>query len=172
MAIDIFANEGTTVQFAIVNNGVVPLTYRYCVDCTTFDTGTPSSVMVQESSYAGTYMFRYAHLNVSSGVPSRASGWTRRGPFSLEPVGSRFLGRLAKQVCAMTHRAMQSRAGQTEAATNPVGQLTSAGYVHPILICTKERLTAPGMGACRRTTMVTAFSRHMARPYEATFPAA
>ncbi len=171
MAVDIFANEGATVQFSIVNNGIVPLTYRYCVDCTDFKTGTPSSVMVQVSSSAGTYMFRYAHLDVSSAVPSRASGWSASRTVQPGASGQQVLGTLSE---VSVHYDDDGNAipgwangscGQSDGDTDIGGLCSSDPHLH------QGASNGSWNGCLSADDDGTAFSRHMVRPCEAVFPA-
>jgi len=76
MAIDIGASAGSTVRFSIHNDGSNPLSFRYRVDCSSFPTGTPSSVMVEVDTGADEYLFRYTHLNVASDIPSAGGSWS------------------------------------------------------------------------------------------------
>ncbi|MDE2891477.1 MAG: hypothetical protein F4088_03455 [Chloroflexi bacterium] len=69
-AVDIGGDVGDRVYFRVRNTGQTPITYRYRYDCAGYPTGTRSGMMFMIDSTAGTYIIRYLHLNLDSGVSS------------------------------------------------------------------------------------------------------
>jgi hypothetical protein len=83
-AVDIGGSAGDRVYFRIRNTGQTPITYRYRYDCAGYPTGTRSGMMFMIDSTAGTYIVRYLHLNLDSGV---SSSWS--DPVSVSPGQAR-----------------------------------------------------------------------------------
>ena len=131
MAVDIGANVGAPVRFAVHNDGGFPLQYRYRVDCTSFPSGAPSSVMVLVQCTAGEFLFRYTHIDVAGGIPpataNRAGPWSGATAVSPGRTRSLHLGTL----CAVTAKSgisgwSNGDCGQS-GGTSDVGGLCSSG---------------------------------------------
>lgn len=82
------------MYFRVLNDGSLPLTYRYRVDCSGYPTGTPSGAMVMIDYSGGAVIIRHLHLNLSpsilrtwSNAVTAPAGQTRVGYVgSLSPV--------------------------------------------------------------------------------------
>ncbi len=102
MAVDIGGAVGSAVSFRIRNNNATAaLSFQYKIDCTTFRTVTPSSVLVlvtdvpaedEGEEVANFYVFRYTHLNIDSSITHSLSS-----PHYVQPgsTASQHLGTLS-----------------------------------------------------------------------------
>lgn len=131
MAIDIGASVGTQIRFTVHNDGSTPIVFRYRVDCTTFMTPTPSSVMVEVDVGADEYLFRYTHLDVASDIPGPDGPWSRWT--AVQP--GRTLGKILGTISPVSAKGgvpgyANGECGQPGGTTDVGGLCSSGPHLH------------------------------------------
>lgn len=139
MGIDISGRVGAEVQFRILNDGeLLPLTYRYRKDFTSYPSfpgQEPASVVVEVTSSAGTYAFRYTDIEINSGVPLNT--WSDDVVVHTGQISSTALG----EICEVSRKdgvpgwlrregERQGRCGRAQGTTDIGGLCSSGPHLH------------------------------------------
>lgn len=131
MGLDIGGSVGDPVWFRVYNDGSFPLHFRYRHDCTRypeFEGQRPSSAMVEVRTTAGSFGFRFTHIDIDSDVTST---WSSEVPLQPGRTSSFRIGSL----CAVTVKAgvpgyAGDECGQLPGTTDIGGLCSQSPHIH------------------------------------------